>query len=364
MTTKPSPTWHWTLIGHLLLVHRPDGGRAGFFSTHLGWSRTPGWHGHHDHRRPEHRTRHHRGTWKPTKFAAHLAVSVQTLYDLRSKGRGPRGFRVGRELRFRRSEVDAWLFAARGCRRRPASVGGSPMSRGRRGTAMGTFGQVHVSDLGDRFRALTRFRDTDGRLRKVTATAGSPRAARGAAQGTAALPGRGTAAVGCWSMSSPFGDLVELWLADLRLRDISESTKANYRDDLRLHLQPFFEHFTLGEITTGRVEWFLKGERAVSYSRAKHSRTVLNQVLCVRLAARRDAAQPGRRHLAAGGSRRTRSRRSPWSRFKRSARPPQHGGRDRGSRAPNLMGRSATSSRSCSVPPCARVKPLPCGLAT
>lgn len=44
-----------------------------------------------------------------SQLAAHLCVSAQTLYDLRSKGRGPRGFRVGRELRFRTSEVDDWL---------------------------------------------------------------------------------------------------------------------------------------------------------------------------------------------------------------------------------------------------------------
>ena len=43
------------------------------------------------------------------ELAAHLTLSVQTLYDLRSEGRGPRGFRVGRELRFRCSEVDSWL---------------------------------------------------------------------------------------------------------------------------------------------------------------------------------------------------------------------------------------------------------------
>jgi len=43
------------------------------------------------------------------QLAAQLGVTVQTLYDLRSQGRGPRGFRVGRELRFRVSEVDAWL---------------------------------------------------------------------------------------------------------------------------------------------------------------------------------------------------------------------------------------------------------------
>jgi len=44
-----------------------------------------------------------------TQLAAELGVGAQTLYDLRSQGRGPRGFRVGRELRFRVSEVAAWL---------------------------------------------------------------------------------------------------------------------------------------------------------------------------------------------------------------------------------------------------------------
>ena len=44
-----------------------------------------------------------------SELCAHLRVSAQTIYDLRSQGRGPRGFRVGRELRFRISEVEAWL---------------------------------------------------------------------------------------------------------------------------------------------------------------------------------------------------------------------------------------------------------------
>lgn len=43
------------------------------------------------------------------EIAAHLGVSVQALYDLRNKGRGPRGFKVGRHLHFRISEVEAWL---------------------------------------------------------------------------------------------------------------------------------------------------------------------------------------------------------------------------------------------------------------
>ncbi|WP_344772314.1 helix-turn-helix domain-containing protein [Nocardioides panacisoli] len=44
-----------------------------------------------------------------SELAAELQVSPQTLYDLRSQGRGPTGFRVGRHLRFRRSEIEAWL---------------------------------------------------------------------------------------------------------------------------------------------------------------------------------------------------------------------------------------------------------------
>ena len=43
------------------------------------------------------------------ELADHLSVTRQALYDLRSKGRGPRGFRVGRQLRFRRAEVEAWI---------------------------------------------------------------------------------------------------------------------------------------------------------------------------------------------------------------------------------------------------------------
>lgn len=43
------------------------------------------------------------------ELAAQLHVSAQTIYDLRSQGRGPIGFRVGRHLRFRTAEIEAWL---------------------------------------------------------------------------------------------------------------------------------------------------------------------------------------------------------------------------------------------------------------
>ena len=49
------------------------------------------------------------GVLSLSELCAQLHVGAQTIYDLRSQGRGPRGFRVGRELRFRISEIDAWL---------------------------------------------------------------------------------------------------------------------------------------------------------------------------------------------------------------------------------------------------------------
>ncbi len=151
------------------------------------------------------------------------------------------------------------------------------MTRGRPRTVLGTFGEIAVNDIGGRYRASTRYRDMDGRLRKVTATATSKKSAEALLKGRL-LDRSGYGSGGVLSLASPFPDLAELWLADLELRDISEGTKDNYRDDLRLHVRPFFENYTLGEITTGRVEHFLKSERRISYSRAKHSRTVLNQL--------------------------------------------------------------------------------------
>ena len=51
------------------------------------------------------------------------------------------------------------------------------MSRGRLRTAIGTFGEISISAVGGKYRARTRYRDLDGRLRRVTAVGKSRRAA-------------------------------------------------------------------------------------------------------------------------------------------------------------------------------------------
>ena len=44
-----------------------------------------------------------------SELAEYLGVHVQAIYDLRANGRGPSGFRVGREICFRVSDVVRWL---------------------------------------------------------------------------------------------------------------------------------------------------------------------------------------------------------------------------------------------------------------
>ena len=48
------------------------------------------------------------------ELAALLKVPVATIYRWRSQRDGPPGLRIGRYVRFRRAEVDAWLDERRG----------------------------------------------------------------------------------------------------------------------------------------------------------------------------------------------------------------------------------------------------------
>ena len=45
----------------------------------------------------------------PEQLAEHLNVPVNTIYNWRYKGYGPVGIKVGRHVRYRRSEVEQWL---------------------------------------------------------------------------------------------------------------------------------------------------------------------------------------------------------------------------------------------------------------
>lgn len=112
------------------------------------------------------------------------------------------------------------------------------MTGGRPRTPIGAYGQICYRPTGSGVCAYTRFRDLDGRLRQVQATARSQRAAASLLkERLLTRPGHGSG--GVLRLSSPFGDLCELWLADLEVQDLNEGTKQNYRDDLQrwLHVR-------------------------------------------------------------------------------------------------------------------------------
>ncbi|RXZ72509.1 tyrosine-type recombinase/integrase [Agromyces albus] len=159
---------------------------------------------------------------------------------------------------------------------------------GRPRLPIGTFGEIKANQVGQgRFRAYTRFRDWDGRTRQVTASGSSRSVAKTALKVELAGRMRVGDAGDSLRADSPFSVLAEAWLEDLQLDvDRSDGTKEVYERELRSLVLPFFEHFTVREVTVGRVERYLRAQRAQSYARAKHSRTILSMVMA--LAVRRE----------------------------------------------------------------------------
>ncbi|MGR0221580.1 tyrosine-type recombinase/integrase [Agromyces sp. ZXT2-6] len=152
---------------------------------------------------------------------------------------------------------------------------------GRKRLPIGTFGEITVQKVAVRkYRASTRYRDWDGVTRQVSWTAESRAAAAWALKKE--LTGRmrlGDGADGL-SADSPFSDLAAAWLEDMcRDHDLADNTKDTYERELRTLVMPTFGNFTVREVTVGRVESFLKTQRAKSYPRAKHSRTILGMVM-------------------------------------------------------------------------------------
>ncbi|MFZ0013294.1 MAG: helix-turn-helix domain-containing protein [Acidimicrobiia bacterium] len=45
----------------------------------------------------------------PQQVAEYLGIPVATLHQWRYRREGPPGFRVGRHVRYRRSDVDDWI---------------------------------------------------------------------------------------------------------------------------------------------------------------------------------------------------------------------------------------------------------------
>ena len=143
-------------------------------------------------------------------------------------------------------------------------------------TPVGTFGDIcfETADNG-MVRARTRYRDEDGRLRRVQASGESERAAE---RNLKLLLSKRShhGGLGELSPDSSFMRLVEVWLEDLDLEDrLAESTRVLYERNMRQLVVPAFEHYSLREITVAKVDRFLKAQRRTSYSMAKQCKVVL-----------------------------------------------------------------------------------------
>ena len=140
--------------------------------------------------------------------------------------------------------------------------------------------------------------------------------------------------------------------------------QENYRTCLRLHVRPAFEHYTLAEVTTGRVEWFLAKRRRSVAVAGQADPDHAQPAVRLRAAARRHHPQPGRGHLASFAGPRATPQALTIEQIAAIRRPPRPGEPTRASRAPSQTARSATSSRSCSARPCAPARYWRCGPAT
>ena len=165
------------------------------------------------------------------------------------------------------------------------------MSTGRARLEIGTYGDMHtVTTVAGNVKAEARYRDWDGEIRKVTATArtvsGAKQALRKKLNERSTATGLGTAL----TPESTVAELADAWLEDVHIRtDLADSTKDLYRRELSSLVLPAFKRFLIREVTVGRVDRFIKTQATVSYAHARHSRVVLSMMF--NFALRHDAVQ-------------------------------------------------------------------------
>jgi integrase len=161
---------------------------------------------------------------------------------------------------------------------------------GRPSLDLGTAGTVRVYPVASGgFNAETRFRDRDGKIRRVERRGPT----RSAASRALRLAVRDRIHVDSSSEltgDTKLRDLAQVYLNDIKSSDRSPSTIAQYADRLDKQILPALADVRLRELTVGRVDQFLQQVRMHhGPSLARMTRSVLSG-MCA-LAARRDVMQ-------------------------------------------------------------------------
>lgn len=163
---------------------------------------------------------------------------------------------------------------------------------GRGRLEIGTYGDMSTIRTGKgTIRAEARYQDGDGIVRKVTATAATAKQAKRDLRLKLQRRNTATGFGVALSPESTVRELADARIEDVHLRtDLAAGTKDLYRRELNSLVLPTFQTFRLREVTTGRVDQFLKRQSLIAYAHAWHSRVVLN--LMFNYALRHDTLHP------------------------------------------------------------------------
>src|SRR3546814_13328282 len=123
-------------------------------------------------------------------------------------------------------------------------------------TPIGTVGEIYYEKApGGRYRAFARFRDHDGILRRIQATAASQQSAARKLKELLAERVEQTVGQGELSGSSSFRHLVDVWLSDLDLEcKVAPSTRALYERNMEKLVLPALANYTPREIKVRKFD--------------------------------------------------------------------------------------------------------------
>lgn len=160
---------------------------------------------------------------------------------------------------------------------------------GRPGFDLGTGGTVRMYATASGFRAMTRFRDYDGKVRQVERH-GKTKGAAAAALARALRDRHRADAGAVISPETRVDALAEAWWSEIEQGTLSPGTCRNYRDRLDRQVIPSLGRLRVRELTTGTIDRHLRAVRdRHGAATAKLTRTVLSG-MCG-LAARHDALE-------------------------------------------------------------------------
>jgi hypothetical protein len=147
---------------------------------------------------------------------------------------------------------------------------------GRPGLVLGTAGTIRIYPAPKGYKAVTRYRDWDGKVRQVKrhgATKGAARmnlaaAIRDRSSGTLEIDING---------ETKLRVLADVWFDQVKGRDLSPSTVQAYRDRLDKQILPSLGELRLRELSVGVVDRHLAAVKVThGPSLAKTTRSVLS----------------------------------------------------------------------------------------